>query len=41
MEEAGLMERIALMVCETVYDKISESKTVQEAYEELGLLYGN
>ena len=41
MEEAALMERMALTVSEAVYDKISEFKTVREAYEELGALYGN
>ena len=41
MKEASLMQRMALMVCETVYDKISEFKTVQEAYKELGMLFGN
>ena len=41
VEEAGLMERMALSICETVYDKISEFETVREAYEELGTLFGN
>ena len=41
VEEAGLMERMALSISETVYDKISEFKTVREAYEELGTLFGN
>jgi hypothetical protein len=41
VEEAGLMERMALSISGTVFDKISEFKTVREAYEELGSLFGN
>ena len=41
IEEAALMERMALSISETIYDKISELKTVWEAYEELEVLFGN
>jgi hypothetical protein len=40
VEEAGLKEKMALTICDIVYEKISDFETVHEAYNELVALFG-